>query len=290
MFEEIKKKIEELKRLVREYTPDKEKMIKDMIKNVYIDIASGIKYLNQAQNELRNIAQSVRDKKRSQVDMNRFYSFVRARSSPELDLATLLDRAWNLIVMEDYDEAMSVLKNALDIDPKNTRALGLSGLVLMNKELYDEAMLYFQKVLLIEPNNPFALNNLGFICYKKGIWGEAIEHLSKVAKQTRDRVARLYANFYLGLVYYERGMIIDAIKFFEDTLKIGPNLQDAYYYLALAELKRYEFQKAVEYFERCIKIDKDSKYGRLAAEEVEKIRPLIEPERILKKHGENKTG
>ncbi len=289
MIEEIKKKMEELKKLVREYTPEKEKTIKEMIKSIYIEIAGGMKYLNQAQNELRTIAQSIRDKKRSQVDMNRFYSFIKARSSPELDLATLLDRAWNLIVMEEYDEAMAVLKKALDIDPQNVRALGLSGLALMNKELYDEAMLYFQKVLLLEPENPFALNNLGFICYKKGIWGEAIEHLSKVAKQTKDRMARLYANFYLGLVYYERGMIADAIKFFEETLKIGPNLQDAYYYLALAELKRYEFQRAVDYFERCIKIDKDSKYGKLAAEEVVKIRPLIEPEKILKKQIKNGT-
>jgi len=287
MIDEIKKKLEELKNLIKEYTPDKEQMIKDMIKNVYIEIANNIKYLNQAQDELRQIAQNFRNRKTSKVDMDRFYSFIKARTSPELDLATLLDRAWNLIVMEDYDEAMGFLKKAIEIDPKNTRALGLSGLVLMNKELYDEAMLYFQKVLLIEPRNPFALNNLGFICYKKGIWGEAIEHLSKVAKQTKDRMARLYANFYLGLVYYERGMVTDAVRFFEEALKLGPNLQEAYYYLGLAELKRYEFRKAVEHFEKCIKIDKDSKYGKLAFEEAEKIKPIIEPERILKKQNKN---
>ncbi|MEO0123604.1 MAG: tetratricopeptide repeat protein [candidate division WOR-3 bacterium] len=287
MINEIKKKLEELRKLIKEYTPDKESAIKELIKNIYIEIANNIKYLNQAQDELRQIAQDFRNRKTSKVDMDRFYSFIKARTSPELDLATLLDRAWNLIVMEDYDEAMSVLKKALDIDPKNTRALGLSGLVLMNKELYDEAMLYFQKVLLIEPGNPFALNNLGFICYKKGIWGEAIEHLSKVAKQTKDRMARLYANYYLGLVYYERGMVVDAVKFFEEALKLGPNLQEAYYYLGLAELKRYEFRKAVEYFEKCIKIDKDSKYGMLAYEEAERIKPIIEPERIFKNRNKN---
>ncbi len=282
MINEIKKRLDELKKLIKEYTPDKDQTIRELVKNLYIEIANNIKYLNQAQDDLRQIAQDFRNRKMSKVEMDRFYSFIKARSSPELDLATLLDRAWNLIVMEDYDEAMGVLKKALDIDPKNTRALGLSGLVLMNKELYDEAMLYFQKVLLVEPGNPFALNNLGFICYKKGIWGEAIEHLSKVAKQTKDRMARLYANYYLGLVYYERGMVIDAVKFFEEALKLGPNLQEAYYYLGLAELKRYEFHKAIEYFEKCIKIDKDSKYGVLAFEEVEKIKPIIEPERIFK--------
>lgn len=282
MIEEIKRQLDELNRLIREYAPDKEKIIKELIKKVYIDIANGLKYLNQAQDELRQIAQNLRSKKTSLADMDRFYSFIKAKTSAELDIATLLDRAWNLIVMEEYDEALNILKKALDIDSKNTRALGLLGLALMNKEMYDEAMLYFQKVLLIEPSNPFALNNLGFICYKKGIWGEAIEHLSKVARQTKDRMARLYANYYLGLVYYERGMVSDAIRFFEEALKLGPNLQEAYYYLGMAELKRYEFRKAVEYFERCIKIDSDSKYGRMAQDESAKIRPIIEPERVLK--------
>jgi len=282
MIEEIKHQINELTKLVKEYTPEKDKIIKELIKKLYIDIVNGIKYLNQAQDELHRLAQDFRNRKTSHVDMDRFYSFIKARTSPELDIATLLDRAWNLIVMEEYDEAINILKKVLDIDSKNLRGLGLIGLGLMNKELYDEAMLYFQKVLLIEPGNPFALNNLGFICYKKGIWGEAIEHLTKVAKQTKDKMARLYANYYLGLVYYEREMIIDAIKFFEEALKLGSNLQEVSYYLGLAELKRYEFHKAVEYFEKCIMIDRESKYGKLAQKEAEKIKPMLEPEKILK--------
>ncbi len=277
MIEKIKHQLDELNRLIKEYTPAQDKTIKELIKKLYIDIANGIKYLNQAQDDLYRLARDLRDRKTNRVDMDRFYSFIKAKASPELDIATYLDRAWNLIVMEEYDEAINILKKVLEIDPKNLRGLGLIGLGLMHKEMYDDAMLYFQKVLLIEPSNPFALNNLGFICYKKGIWGEAIEHLSKVAKQTRDRMARLYANYYLGLVYYERGMVADAIKFFEEALKLGPNLQEVSYYLGLAELKRYEFHKAVEYFEKCIKIDRESKYGKLAQEEAEKIKPIIEP-------------
>jgi tetratricopeptide (TPR) repeat protein len=289
MIEDIKEKIVKLEKLVKTYSPENEKLIKELIRKLYIDIVNEMKYLNHAQEELHRIAQEFRNRKTSQVDMDRFYSFIKARTSPELDIATLLDRAWNLIVMEEYDEATSILKKVLDIEPKNLRGLGLIGLALMNKEMYDEAMLYFQKVLLVEPSNPFALNNLGFICYKKGIWGEAIEHLSKVAKQTKDKMAKLYANYYLGLVYYERGMIEDAIRFFSEALKLGPNLQEAYYYLGLAELKRYEFHQAVEYFEKCISIDRESKYGKMGLEEVEKIKPILEPGKILKNRKNNQS-
>lgn len=287
MIEEIKHQIAELAKLIREYTPAQDKTIKELIKKLYIDIVNGTKYLHQAQNELHRLVQDFRNRKTSQGDMNRFYSFIKAKSSPELDIATYLDRAWNLIVMEEYDEATNNLKKVLEIDPKNLRGLGLMGLSLMHKEMYDEAMLYFQKVILIEPDNPFALNNLGFICYKKGIWGEAIEHLSKVARQTKDKMARIYANYYLGLVYYEREMITDAVKFFEEALKLGPNLQEISYYLGTAELKRYEFRKAVEYFEKCMNIDKESKYGKLAQKEAEKIKPIIEPMIIKNRNKEN---
>jgi tetratricopeptide (TPR) repeat protein len=157
------------------------------------------------------------------------------------------------------------------------------GLVLVELEHYDEAMLFLQKVLVRDPGNPFALNNLGFICYKKGIWGEAIEHLAKAANQNKDRTATLYANYYLGLVYYERSMIPDAIKFFTRALQMGPNLQVAYYYLGLSEVKRYEFKDAVNYFKKAITIDKDSRYGRLAEEELKKIEPLAEPDKTMGK-------
>lgn len=281
-IKDLKTRIEKLKKKIKQFRTQDEKSIREEIKKLYIDIANSLKALTQSQEELRMIVQDFKRRKSSQTEVDKFYSFVKSETSAKLDLATLIDRAWNLIVMEDHNEAIKVLKKVLDIDPKNIKGLGFMGLALMNKQLYDDAMLYFQQVLLSEPHNPSALNNLGYICYKKGIWGEAIEHLVKAAKQTEDRTAALYANYYLGLVYYERSMIPDAIKFFEEALKLGPNLQEAYYYLGLSEMKKYEFKKAVEYFEKCVEIDSKSKYGRLSREEADKIKLLIEPERFLK--------
>jgi tetratricopeptide (TPR) repeat protein len=170
------------------------------------------------------------------------------------------------------------------------KGLGLMGLTLMNKGLYDQALMSFQQVILEDPENPFALNNLGYICYKKGIWGEAIEHLTKAAKQQKDRMAMLYANFYLGLVYYERAMLVDAIKFFEKALKLGPNLQEAYYYMGLAETKRYEFKKALEYFEKCRKVDPESRYARLSDEEMTVIKHLVNPKSLNERERQDPDG
>jgi tetratricopeptide (TPR) repeat protein len=274
---EFKARIEQLKEKIKTCSQDEEEHIRKEIEQLYSQIADLSKSMMQAQEDLKDITQEFTQHSSTKTEVEKFYSFVKSQTSATLDIATYLDRAWNLICMEKYDDAIEVLKKVLGIDPKNVKGLGFMGFTFMNKKLYDNAMLYFQKVLVIEPDNPFALNNLGYICFKKGIWGEAIEHLTKAAKQTKDRMAALYANYYLGLVYYERGMFNDAIKFFEAAVTSGPNLQEAYYYLGLSETKQYEFTKAVSYYEKCIKIDPQSRYGSLAKEEMAKIKPLIEP-------------
>jgi tetratricopeptide (TPR) repeat protein len=283
MSDELKKRIETLQQLIKAGGLDQENSIREEMKNLFIDVTGAIKSLTAIQEQLKKIATEFKNRKSASGDVAKFYSFVKSRTSAELDMATLLDRGWNLICIEDYEEAGKILQQALGIDPKNIRALGLMGLVLMNKEKYDEAMMYFQQVITGNPENAFALNNLGYICYKKGIWGEAIEHLTKAAKQKKDRMASLYANFYLGLVYYERTMYTDAVRFFEQALRLGPNLQEAHYYMGCTEMKKYEFEKAVKHFENCMKIDSDSRYGRMAREEADKIRPLIKPDILLKK-------
>jgi tetratricopeptide (TPR) repeat protein len=290
MNKDLKIRIAALKKLIAEYKPEQEIQIKEDLKNLYIDISNAIKTLTQAQEEIRQLAQNFKKRKSSQVDVEKFYSFVRSRTSAELDIATLLDRAWNLIAVEDYDEAIKVVNQVLEIEPKNVKGLGLMGLTLMNKGLYDQAMMSFQQVILEDPENPFALNNLGYICYKKGIWGEAIEHLTKAAKQQKDRMAMLYANFYLGLVYYERAMLGDAIKFFELALKLGPNLQEAYYYIGLAETKRFEFKKALEYFDKCRKIDPESRYARLSDEEMKVVNLLVNPKSLNERKHQDSDG
>lgn len=279
---DLPKRLTALEHRVKHFKPEDDKAIRDEIKKIYVDIANGLKILTEAQEKIRSIAHEFKKSKTTHTDVGKFYSFVKSQTSVELDLATLLDRAWNLIVMEDLDEAIKVLKRVLDIEPKNIKGLGFMCLALMDKDQYDNAMMYLQKVLVIEPDNPFALNNLGYICYKKGIWGEAIEHLGKAAKQTKDRTASLYANYYLGLVYYERSMLDDAVRFFKKALNLGPNLQEAYYYLGLAEVKRFEFKNAIGYFEKCVLIDRRSKYSRLSKAECDKIRPLIDTRKKLK--------
>jgi len=149
--------------------------------------------------------------------------------------STFNEKGWSLISLGDYAGAIQALQKALQLSPGETQAESLLGWAQMLHEDYDDALGTFQKVLMKEPANSLARINVGYICLKKRIFGEAIEHLSKAIRLDNDKKATLYAHFYLGLVYLQREMYEDAQTFFQKTLKLGPNLIEAYYELGRSE-------------------------------------------------------
>jgi tetratricopeptide (TPR) repeat protein len=151
-----------------------------------------------------------------------------------LGASTFIEKGWSLISLGDHAGAIQSLQKALALAPGAIEAESLLGWAQMLHEDYDDALATFSKVLMKEPANALARINVGYICLKKRIFGEAIEHLSKAIRLDNDRKATLYAHYYLGLVYLEREMYEDAQSFFRKTLKLGPNLIEAYFELGRA--------------------------------------------------------
>jgi tetratricopeptide (TPR) repeat protein len=153
----------------------------------------------------------------------------RSRVSDHLGSSTYVERGWSAIAGGDHERAVKELERALELAPDDPEAESLLGWAQMLGEQYDEALFTYQKVLMKDPRSALARVNLGYICLKKGIFGEAIEHLSSALRQDTDRKARLYAHFYMGLVYLEREMYDDARTFFRRTLELGPNMLEAWW-------------------------------------------------------------
>jgi tetratricopeptide (TPR) repeat protein len=151
-----------------------------------------------------------------------------------LGASTYIEKGWSLISLGDFSGAIQALDKALTLSPGAVEAQSLLGWAQMLHEDYDDALGNFSKVLMKEPANALARINVGYICLKKRIFGEAIEHLSKAIRLDNDRKATLYAHYYLGLVYLEREMYEDAESFLRKTLKLGPNLIEAYFELGRA--------------------------------------------------------
>jgi tetratricopeptide (TPR) repeat protein len=168
----------------------------------------------------------------------------------DLGASTFIEKGWSLIALGDSPGAMAALQRALELSPGNLQALTLLGWAEMLGESLDDALTTFSQVLTRDPDNALARVNVGYICLKKRIFGEAIEHLSRVIRTPNDPRATLYAHYYLGLVYLERGMYADAQSFLDRAIGLGPNLIEAYYDLGRAHWLAGQRDKARETWRR----------------------------------------
>lgn len=194
----------------------------------------------------------------------------RAAAAPiradHLGASTYRDRGWSLIAAGDRPGAIEALRTALRLAPEDAEAEVMLGWALMLDDRLDEALAAFGRVLAREPGHPMARVNLGYICLRRRIFGEAIEHLTMVLRGTSDRKATLYANYYLGLVYMERGMFGDALPFLRQALTLGPNLHEAAYDLGRALWFAGETGPARETWRQAASTGRDSPWAVRCAE------------------------
>jgi tetratricopeptide (TPR) repeat protein len=192
-----------------------------------------------------------------------------ALHADHLGASTYIEKGWSLISLGDYGGAIQALEKALALSPGAVDATSLLGWAQMLNEDYDDALGNFSKVLMKEPANALARINVGYICLKKGIFGEAIEHLSRAIRLDNDRKATLYAHYYLGLVYLEREMYEDAQTFLRKTLKLGPNLIEAYFELGRALWLGGEREEAVRIWTEGYKANKFNPWAKRCQEMLE---------------------
>ena len=194
--------------------------------------------------------------------------FIHKIQSSRVNITTLIDKGWNLIVSGKYKEAINELNRAKKMDPKNIKVHNLLGWAYIHLQKYDKSSLIFQEVLNMDPKNEMAHANLGYINHKRGLYGEAIEKLSAIEKNAKNKQAVLYALFYLGLVYYEREMFEDAVEFLNKAINVGPNLYEAYYYLGKAYQKQGLNNLCGQIWEKLIKTNKYNIWAKKAEEEL----------------------
>lgn len=244
---ELRARLQDLTSRVDTTTPAERDTVKRDIIALFKRVDGALTDLGEIKEEIRGLVDRYKQAG-SLADTSPAPQFNGARPAVHADhlgASTYIEKGWSLISLGDYPGAIQALDKALALSPGAVQALSLLGWAQMLDEHYDDALGNFSKVLMKEPANALARINVGYICLKKRIFGEAIEHLSKAIRLDNDRKATLYAHYYLGLVYLEREMYEDAQTFLRKTLKLGPNLIEAYFELGRALWLGGEKEEAV---------------------------------------------
>src|SRR3954466_10563724 len=249
---------------------ERDALKKDII-SLFKRVDGALADLGQIKDEIRGLVGRYKEAS-SLADTSpapQFNGALPAVHADHLGASTYIEKGWSLISLGDYGGAIQALEKALSLSPGAVEATSLLGWAQMLNENYDEALGNFSKVLMKEPANALARINVGYICLKKGIFGEAIEHLSKAIRLDNDRKATLYAHYYLGLVYLEREMYEDAQTFLRKTLKLGPNLIEAYFELGRALWLGGEREAAVRAWTDGYKANKFNPWAKRCQEMLE---------------------
>ena len=130
-----------------------------------------------------------------------------------------------LMQQGDFPGAITEFKKAISLNAKYARAYTNLGSATAKNGDVAGAVVFFQKALSLEPNNVAAHLR------EKGDGKNALVHLQFVAKSEPSNITALYL---LGQTLQQGGNLSEAIKTFEDLLRINPEFREGYYALGVA--------------------------------------------------------
>ncbi len=142
----------------------------------------------------------------------------------------------------EYEQAISQLQQALDLNPAHDQARLLTSLVYLKKSKADEAIAEIRKVLATNPKNPAAHSILGSAFFAKGMSAEGIAELNRALELDPELVD---ARFKKGVFELSRGKTGEAEAELSTAVRIDPELLNSRILLASSYLQRNEYAKAV---------------------------------------------
>jgi tetratricopeptide (TPR) repeat protein len=132
----------------------------------------------------------------------------------------LLQQAYKAQMEGDYDRAIELYKNSLELHP-TAEGHTFLGWTYHFQGKVDEAIAECKRAIEVDPDfgNPY--NDIGAYLIALGRNDEAIPWLERATKAPRYD-PRHYPYFNLGRVYYAKGMINRAREYFQEALRIEP--------------------------------------------------------------------
>jgi len=186
--------------------------------------------------------------------------------------------AYGILLLEvgQLDECIDVLQKAsilIDFDPKLWDYLGVA---YWRKGEEQRALEHYKKALALDSTYAMAYSNLAALYFSKFSqtedrtdYARSMEYLKK-AIENDPNLAVAYRG--LGTGYRMAGRIDDAISIWEKALELNPSDDFVLINLGKAHLEKDEKPLALGYFERYLRIKKDS----LSPEELREIEAYIQ--------------
>lgn len=164
------------------------------------------------------------------------------------DVELLFDEALNLFNENDYSASKDILNNILTIDKKHVNSLALMAQILYNQDQKDISLYFVKKALSIDKTNEIA-NELEVLLSNK-----PQNKTAEVKLDSLDDIDVMYEEAY---DLYEQGDLETSSEILEKILDFDDRNCDALALMGLIYYNSGIFPKAVEYYRKASKINKN---------------------------------
>ena len=133
------------------------------------------------------------------------------------------------ILESDSNQAESLLKKAIELDPTNAEAFFNLGKLYTSEKEYAKAIQAYDKAIDLDPSSPDVFFNLGFLYYGRKDYSKAEVLFLKVTELQPTYLDEAYFN--LAVVQNWQGKKKESIGNLERALEVNPNNDRAKKYL-----------------------------------------------------------
>ena len=182
--------------------------------------------------------------------------------SAERDPGALLSVSRLLVSKDLNQQAVPMLKKAVNLLPKSSEAHYSLAFALFKLHRYDEMSLYLDQAQNLDPTAPRILLLRALSLLDSGKFSAAKDYIRKA--QTLSPGDK-FAAFLWGRTLIEEGNYTEAIKLISDLIAGGFNDPNAHLSLITAFRKNGEFQKAVDYALKVVQLFPENPSAQLRA-------------------------
>ncbi|MHB8347308.1 MAG: type IV pilus biogenesis/stability protein PilW [Acidiferrobacterales bacterium] len=184
-------------------------------------------------------------------------------------VATLTQLAVGYMERGEFDVAHHELKHALEIEPDNSQANNILGLLYARLKDDSKAEKYFRRATSAQPDNSDAQNNFGVFLCDRGRIKSAEKHFKAALMNPLYKTPEL-AETNAGVCYMKIPDPLRAEKHFRVALGINPRLQLPLYYMAKISFDQGQLLPARGFIRRYFKVAKQNPQALLLAVRIER--------------------
>lgn len=171
-------------------------------------------------------------------------AFAQSNEDPE----TMFNLAKEHFVKGEYNEAVSIYDNILEIAPNNISTLKMKGIALSNLDQHSSSLKQFFKVLQHRPNDVISLTGMGVGFGNLGEYQESMTYFEKASKEKPNSVViNNYKEFINKVIQKYPYTPTEKPKGIQQNTPIPEWIKNNAKWWSLTQISDQDFAKGIEY-------------------------------------------